>query len=172
MRYIRIILLVVIALLLGAFLWYRYIIRTPEYLIKKAVNDIAQAVNKDDGETNSIATFKLLNISTYLDERVSISVHDLPIDSEIGREEFSSQIARGRIMLRRLHLKVLDILIISRDAQSAKVECEVQAQAEGNSGADKRRWFSDNIYHLSLDMHCVEGKWLFRGFHEKDILEK
>jgi hypothetical protein len=172
MRYIKIILLILVALALGAFLWYRYVIRTPEYLIKKAINEIAEMVEKSDGETNSMVAFKMLNLSTYLDERISVSVHDLPIDSELGREEFSSQLARGRMMLRRLNLKVLDILIISRDAQNARVECEVQAKAEGNSGHENRRWFSDNVYHLALDMRCVEGKWLFSGFHEKDILEK
>ena len=163
--------LIVIAALLGFILWRRYVMRTPEYLIRKTIADAAEAVSRQDGETNSANAFKMLSLSRYMDDEIALGVHGLPIDGTFGREEFVSQIARGRMMLRRLEVTPVDILIIALDSQKAVVECEVRADAESAAGSGVK-WKSDNIYHLKMEMRKVEDRWVFHSFRESDILEK
>lgn len=174
MRIIKISALALLAALLGAFLWYRYVVRTPEYIIKQLIRDTAATVSKQQGETNSVNALKILTLSRHMDQQVAFSIHDLPVSGSMGSEEFVSHITRTRMMMENIEVRVLDILIVSIEGDQAVAECEVRAFARtaDRSGQGGRRWESDDLYHLRITLHKVGDQWLFSGFHESNILQK
>ena len=155
--------------LLGAGLWYYYFIRTPEYLIKKQIQAIAEDINKNPQETNSIMTFKMVSLANRLSQHVEVSVHGIPIGGGLSGGELASQVSRARMAMGVIDLKPVEIYVTLLDDTHARAECELIVKAHGK----EIEYRIDEVYHLRLMLERNSAKkWVFTGFHESQYMEK
>ena len=160
---------VCVAAAVGAGLWYWHFVRTPEYLIKKQIHAIAEDVNKNPQETNSIMAIKSVAFLNRLANHVEVSVHGIPIGGGFSAEELGSHVSRGRMYADMIDLKPVEIYVELVDESHATAQCELIARATSKEGDYKL----DEIYHLRLSLELDSAKhWVFTGFHESEFMEK
>ena len=150
-------------------IWYYHFVRTPEYLVRKQILAIAEDVNKNPQETNSIMAIKSVSLLNRLASHVEVSVHGIPIGGGYSGEELGSHVARARMYMEYIDLKPVEIYVELADESHAVAQCEVIAKASGKENT----WRIDEIYHLRLSLELDSAKnWVFTGFHESEFIEK
>ena len=168
----RIVTLAIILLLAAAGIYYWHYVRTPEYLVTKALRNAAETISRKNGETNSSAAFKVLMLGNMFTPQVELAVEGIPMaHGTISDEELVSHISRGRMAMTYIDIKILDHKITVRDENNAEIVMDVRIDAASDKGG--KNVFSE-ILHLKTTLHRApeDGKWRFASCRSYQLLQK
>ena len=162
---------VAILLLVAAGAWYWHYTHSVEYILRKAVEGLAQTASKEAGEGNIASAAKFTLLGSYLAQKLDIQVDKIFKQEGISAEDLASLAWRGRTFLESLSITPYDITVTPKDDTHAVAECEVKVEAKSKAGVNFR---PDQLYHLEFQYVLDEksGDWKLAGIRETPILQR
>ncbi len=162
---------VLVVLILAAGAWYWHYTHSVEYILRKAVEGLAQTASKEAGEGNITSAAKFTILGSYLAPTLDIQVDKIFKQEGISAEDLASLAWRGRTFLESLSITPYDITVTPKDDTHATAECEVQVDAKSKAGFTFR---PDQLYHLEFQYVLDEKsqEWKLAGIRETPILQR
>ncbi len=159
--------LIAIAVLLLAVLAVVWRLRPPsaEERVAKRVAALAECLNKNAGETNSVMALKFHSLSGMFADSVTVAISEINFNGTYSSSEIPSLISRYRAMLDSLSLAFHDITVTldGTDRATATFTARATLRARGGQQQSETR-------EIHAQLRKVDDEWVFARFHEENVL--
>jgi hypothetical protein len=163
MKYLIVALLIVIAGISAAFLFFP----SEEKKVKKRFALLSEDVSKDSGENTFIMANKIKGTSDLFTENCNFAVSDYSLSGNYTRAEISGIALRGRAHFSTLSLKFYDLKVSFPEKGLA--QANLTARLTGRSVYGEQ---VDETRELICLLKKGEKKWLFSSFEVIEVLRK
>lgn len=148
---------------LAAFWW----LRPPSEAerVAKRVTALAECLNKNAGETNSVMALKFNSLSGMFADTVTVDIGEINFNGTYSSSEIPSLVSRYRAMLDSLALAFHDLAVTLDGADRATATFTARATLRARNGQEQTE-----THEVHAQLRKVDDKWVFTRFHEENVL--
>ncbi len=136
-----------------------------EERVAKRVASLAECLNKNAGETNTVMALKFNSLSGMFADSVAVDISELNFNGTYSSSEIPSLISRYRAMLDTLALAFHDLTVTLDGADRATATFTARAILRARNGQEQTE-----THEVHAQLHKVDDEWVFARFHEENVL--
>lgn len=157
----RVIPLLAIATVVAAY----FLLQTETGKIKGQFKNLAEAVNKPQGEGNTSTAIKMFSLGNLLCENVHVNIKNFPYNENLSSETLVSLASRGRAYFESISITILDV-------ETTVNNNEATSRCAAKIILNSPNYNINEIRNFKAELKKIDGTWKFEAFKEDEIIVK